>query len=108
ERAVHGTGPLNTALPALRVTEEVRQRTTPLDTGRGLQGRARISTRTGEAQAGGNLREKARERPVTGGPGHRTARYRLLPPITAMQNPDIARLFDEVADLLEIQDASPS
>src|SRR5947199_8795254 len=24
-----------------------------------------------------------------------------------MQNPDIARLFDEVADLLEIQDANP-
>jgi len=24
-----------------------------------------------------------------------------------MQNPDIARLFDEVADLLEIQDADP-
>src|SRR5437762_4604468 len=36
-----------------------------------------------------------------------TARYRQLPPVTAMQNPDIARLFDEVADLLEIQDANP-
>jgi len=27
--------------------------------------------------------------------------------IVAMQNPDIARIFDEVADLLEIQDANP-
>src|SRR5438132_6433853 len=26
---------------------------------------------------------------------------------TSMQNPDIARVFDEVADLLEIQDANP-
>src|SRR3989442_9803206 len=34
-------------------------------------------------------------------------RARQLPPGTAMQNPDIARLFDEVADLLEIQDANP-
>src|SRR5439155_944158 len=41
------------------------------------------------------------------GPVRRAARYRLLPPITAMQNPDIARLFDEVADLLEIQGANP-
>ncbi len=38
-----------------------------------------------------------------------TVFYRLLPSSTAraMQNPDIARLFDEVADLLEIQDANP-
>jgi DNA polymerase (family X) len=34
-----------------------------------------------------------------------TILYRPLP--TVMQNPDIARLFDEVADLLEIQDANP-
>ena len=38
-----------------------------------------------------------------------TVFYRLLPSSTAraMQNPDIARVFDEVADLLEIQDANP-
>src|SRR2546422_11028676 len=45
ERAQHETGRLHTILPRLRVTEEILQGTTRLDTGRGLQGRARISTR---------------------------------------------------------------
>src|SRR5207245_2677617 len=69
ERAQHETGRLHTILPRLRVTEEVLQRTTRLDTGRGLQGRARISTRTGEAQAGGNLREKAKQPTASAGSG---------------------------------------
>src|SRR3989475_12056877 len=106
ERAQHETGRLHTILPRLRVTEEILQRTTGLDTGRGLQGRARISTRTGEAQAGGNGRKWA----ATGGNGRQPAGLDTVPPVTAyyrplppMQNPDIARLFDEVADLLEIQ-----
>src|SRR5204862_1310530 len=49
------------------------------------------------------------------GAGSEVDLYRLLPSFTvlyrplpsSMQNPDIARLFDEVADLLEIQDANP-
>src|SRR2546425_13328555 len=56
---------------------------------------------------------EGRKRAVQGANGRSLAvltappRDRQLPPGTAMQNPDIARLFDEVADLLEIQDANP-
>src|SRR6266702_3231328 len=44
----------------------------------------------------------ARCRPCRPLPPHHGA-----PILVPMQNPDIARLFDEVADLLEIQDANP-
>src|SRR5207245_6212044 len=80
-------------------------------------GRGRISTETKARQGrqSGTGRQRAARRAAS--------RRRLLPPLppsaalcrhTAepasfyrMQNPDIARLFDEVADLLEIQDANP-
>src|SRR5947207_9928078 len=59
--------------------------------------------------------ELALERKGGKGPAAEVDLYRLLPASTvlyrplpsSMQNPDIARLFDEVADLLEIQDANP-
>src|SRR2546425_12830003 len=56
---------------------------------------------------------EGRKRAVQGANGRSLAvltappRDRQLPPGTAMQNPDIARLFDGVADLLEIQGANP-
>src|SRR6266850_3875449 len=65
-------------------------------------------TEAGDSQGGAEL---APERNAGKGPSSH-----LLPPLPpgqrpsilyAMQNPDIARLFDAVADLLEIQDANP-
>src|SRR6266849_10206042 len=74
---------------------------TGIDTGAGgSQGRGRISTRTDTAQgAGGSAVGRLA---WEASPAGVTANHE--PP---MQNPDIARLFDEVADLLEIQDANP-
>src|SRR2546430_16101881 len=65
----------------------------------GLQGRARISTR-----------KKRRQGAVRGGKGREgwdpTAAYRPFPtptaPLFPIQNPHIARLFDEIAHLPEI------
>src|SRR6266581_2276624 len=97
--APSGAGEANSTSAAPTTRLERRTRVPHVMTeppGRWLRkGRGRISTETKGRQG--------RHRAVLTA----TARYRQLPPVTAMQNPDIARLFDEVADLLEIQDANP-
>src|SRR5439155_10172629 len=67
-----------------------------------------------QAREGAELarEQKRRKKAVEDGRGGGIDLYRLLPSFTVlyrprMQNPDIARVFDEVADLLEIQDANP-